>query len=867
MEPEEVSVQAGEVARVERTPDGLDLVLDGRPEAGSPPPRIRLTAEAPGVLRLRLAPGGTFTDPLPGLLNSGLSGAQVDLSVAEDARTVTVSTALLRVAVERRPLRLIWSDADGRELGATEPGGLFWTPGGNSGGTRGMAAGRGSGGAVGVRLVLAPGEAVYGLGEKIGGLDRRGRRWVFWNTDVTPHLPDTDPLYVSIPFWMSLRPEAGGTTASGWFLLAPGRSAVDAGAAAPDRLAATVDGGALDLFVMAGPAPAEVVRRFTALTGRMPLPPLWAVGHHHSRWGHESAADLLDCAREFRRRGIPCDVLYLDIDHMDGFRVFTWDPGRFPDPEGLARELEAAGFRLVTIVDPGVKADPGYDLYREGLAGGHFVLLPDGRPFHGDVWPGRCAFPDFLRPETREWWGEWIRRHAARGVAGVWNDMNEPAVFGPDGTGTFPPDVGHRVGAGRTVRHAEVHNLYGQLMARAAAEALDGWAPRGGEAAPGLRSFVLTRSGFAGVQRYAAVWTGDNTSSWEHLGWMIPMLAGLGLSGVPFVGADVGGFAGDVDGELFARWVQAAALTPLFRNHSAVNTRRQEPWTFGPEVEAVARRAISLRYRLLPYLYGAFEEASRTGAPVMRPLVYEFPADPEARAVADQYLVGRDLLVAPVLEPGAGRRRVYLPEGKWLCLPAGPHLAGPGRVEVSAPLSELPLFGRAGAVLPLWPVAPSVAQVDRSVLELEVVGHMGPPEAAVRELYEDDGATVAYRRGGSARTRVAHGLVDGGYQVALGAAEGGYRVPRRQVVIRLHLPPGTGGRRVAGVAVDGREVPEREDPTALPGLAGEWLRPAARAACSGGPGFALSEPAPGARLVVAAFPNDGRAASLTVRLA
>lgn len=772
--------------RITRCEDALELGF------ADPPARLRISAPLPGVLRLQLGPGDRLPAPPPGLLAADAADAR--LEVDEGDGGLRLSSPPLAATLATAPLRLDLALAGGRPLGGLHPeGGLFLTPGG----------------AVGIRLALDEGEGVYGLGEKVGGLDRRGRSYAFWNTDVTPHLPDTDPLYVSVPFWLTLRPGPGGAVATGWFVLAPGRSQLDAGAGRPDRLTVTVERGGLDLFVLAGPTPAEVLARYTALTGRAPLPPLWALGHQHSRWGHGSAANLLRCAAGFRERRIPCDVLYLDIDHMDGYRVFTWDPARFPDPEGLAEELKGMGYRLVTIVDPGVKSDPDFTLYREGLESDHFVLTPAGAPLFGDVWPGRCAFPDFLRPETRRWWGEHVRRHAARGVDGIWNDMNEPAVFGPAGTGTFPPDAVHRPGDGVPRAHAEVHNLYGLEMARATYEALH----RPG----GPRPFILTRSGFAGVQRFAAVWTGDNSSWWEHLQWMIPMLAGLGLSGVPFVGVDVGGFGGDVEPELFARWVQAAALTPLFRNHSAWNTRRQEPWCFGPEVEETARQAIGLRYRLLPYLYQAFAAAHRTGAPVLRPLLYAHPDDPDARAVEDQYLVGDDLLVAPVLQRGARRRLVYLPDGEWVRLPEGRRLRGPGWHVAEAGLRELPLFARAGAVLPLWPVAESTARVDRSLLELEVVA---ADRGAERALYADDGETTHYESGEWSQTPVRHGPDRGGYAVELGPPEGAYPPPWRRAGLRLWLPPGTAP---AEVLWNGRALPRDAGLAAESGLAPRFL--------------------------------------------
>jgi alpha-glucosidase len=563
-----------------------------------------------------------------------------------------------------------------------------------------------------------------------------------WNSDTPGYDDDTDPLYESIPFFIGVR----GERAYGMYLNNSYRTTFNMGAGNHRYYSFAAAGGALDYFFFAGPGIPRVVERYTAITGRMPLPPRWALGYQQSRWSYYPDEQVLRLARAFREKRIPADVIYLDIHYMDDYRVFTWHPERFPDPEGLLAELQALGFKVVLIVDPGVKQEEGYAVAEEGLAGDHFVRYPDGEVYVGSVWPGRSYFPDFTRPATRAWWGTHLERLLDEGVDGIWNDMNEPAVWGK----AFPVEVESEAGSFKRVR-----NLYGLYMAQGTYDAL-------ADARPAGRPFVLTRAGFAGIQRYAAVWTGDNVASWEHLELGIRMLLGLGLSGVPFVGADVGGFEGGPTPELFARWIQAGAFNPFFRGHTAHDTPPQEPWAFGEEVEAIAREAIELRYRLLPYFYTLFRESSRTGAPILRPLFWHHQADTVAYEpdYQHQFLVGERLLVAPVTREGAREQEVYLPEGRWLDLATGEVYDGRQAVTVDAPLDRVPMLLAAGGIVPFQEVVQHVGQTtprggaadpSASKLTLEVF----PADSGAFELYEDDGSSFAYRDGDYRTTRFA----------------------------------------------------------------------------------------------------------------
>ena len=583
---------------------------------------------------------------------------------------------------------------------------------------------------------LAPGDRLMGLGDKALSLDRRGHRVEMWNTDAFKYGRGTDPLYKSVPFVLKQ-----GAAAVGLFYDDSHRATFDLGAETPDRLAYAVDRGVLDLYVLAAESPLGVVQAFARLTGRTPMLPRWALGYHQCRYSYMDEAEIREVAREFRQRDIPCDALYFDIHYMDGFRVFTWDRERFPDPPGLLADLRADGFRSVVIVDPGVKADdPDYEVYRQGTEIDAYVRYPDGEEVRGEVWPGTCAFPDYTSPAVRDWWGGLHAGLVADGVDGIWNDMNEPALFsvahvegtmaGEENVGTIPDAARHDLD-GRGGDHAEAHNVYGMQMQRATYDGLRA-------IAPDVRPFTITRAAYAGAQRFGTGWTGDNSASWDHLTLAVQTCLSLGTSGMPFVGADVGGFVGTPSGELVARWTQVGALTPLFRNHSAIDTPRQEPWLFGEEVERVCRQAIQLRYRLLPSFYTALWQAATDGLPILRALPLVHPHDETIRRTSPlAFYVGDDLLAHPVLEEGQTEREIYLPDhpGGWYDLLTGEWLDGRQTVWTQTPLDRLPLYARAGSVVAL---APPASHTGLPVERLEL--HLFPaPGAHGSWLYDDAG--------------------------------------------------------------------------------------------------------------------------------
>lgn len=592
----------------------------------------------------------------------------------------------------------------------------------------------------------------YGLGEKTGFLDKRGESYAMWNSDVyAPHVPEIDALYVSIPFLIPF--ESG--QAAGVFLDNPGKSTFDM-RQHEEAYEIHANTGGLDIYIVAGPTLKDVVSRYTGLTGRMPLPPKWAMGYHQSRYSYMSQNEVVELAQEFRSRDIPLDAVYLDIHYMDGYRVFTFDGNRFPNPKEMTAELERLGVKVVPIVDPGVKQDSNYPVYRDGVEMDRFCKSLEGDIFIADVWPGQSAFPDFTDEDVAKWWGDLHQFYMDLGIRGIWNDMNEPAVF--NDIKTMEPQIMHR-NNGDAKTHEQLHNLYGLLMSRATYQAIK-------EQLDGKRPFVLTRSGYAGVQRYAAVWTGDNRSFWEHMELAVPMVLNLGLSGIAFTGPDVGGFAHHTSGQLLARWTQMGAFFPFFRNHSALDTVRQEPWLFGEEIEAICRRYIQLRYQWLPYMYSLFAEAAATGIPVMRPLVLEYPQDENTYNLSNEFLVGKDVLVAPIFRPDTWHRMVYLPEGVWYNYWTGERHDGNQHILVDAPLDTLPVFVRRGAIVPQGPIRQSTAailgdatshadQVPQDTVFHVFLDEDRSPVESTFTYYEDDGETFAYTRGEFVRMDVA----------------------------------------------------------------------------------------------------------------
>lgn len=695
---------------------------------------LLVSSPLPGVLRVRLAPearSGSLAFPRLGRKASFALrpelGTPQPVTVAEDEEELLIGGGglLLRLNLRSGAWRVLSGKGSAaRELASA----LAWS--GEAPLPRpALEAERFNLRRTRLNLDAPEGAAYLGFGERVGPLDKRGMHLTFWNTDVYPHHTDTDPLYVSVPFTTVLH----GGVAHGLFVDESWRMEADVARTRPGELQFVSAGPELDVYVIAGPRPADVLRRYADLTGYAPMPPLWALGAAQSRWGYRTADDLRDVIQGYRDRALPLDSVYVDIDYMDAYKVWTVQRANFPDLRAFVKEAAGAGVKLVPIVDPGVKVEAGYDVYEEAVRGDHLVRTARGDVLVGEVWPDPAVFPDFTRPEVVNWWSGRHRLFADLGIQGQWNDMNEPACFSLKGGGqaegkTLPYDARHGARS-----HLEVHNAYANGMSEASRAGYAKFSPQ-------VRPWILSRAGYAGIQRHAAIWTGDNQASWSHLALSLPMIQGLGLSGLPFSAADVGGFGGHSTGELLVRWYQAAVGYAFLRNHAALGTADQEPWRFGDEVTDMIRAALQLRYRLLPHLYTLTYQATRSALPVMRPLALHFPHDLDAVHEDSQYLLGEGLLVAPVLRGGQRKRLVYLPAGRWAEVfnlsEFGWVHDGEQHVTAHAPLHTLPMYLRAGEAIALTDHAlhTTTARWER----LSWLVHASA-QGFVGQLYEDQG--------------------------------------------------------------------------------------------------------------------------------
>lgn len=604
-------------------------------------------------------------------------------------------------------------------------------------------------------------EKFYGLGDKTGFLNKRNYEYENWNSDIPQaHTEGYRALYKSIPFLITLK-QAG---VYGLFFDNTYKSYLNLGKENRNYFYYGAEGGNLDYYMIAGEKMPDILSGYTYLTGRTPLPQLWTLGYHQSRWGYESAEDIREVAETYRTLQIPCDAIHFDIDYMDGYRVFTWNEKQFGKPGEVMQEIAEKGFKSVCIVDPGVKLDEDYKQYQEGIAKDYFAKTPEGEVYVNAVWPGDSVYPDFGKPAVREWWGENQKYLTDLGARGIWNDMNEPASF----HGELPRDVMF-TNEEKPMTHAAMHNLYGHLMCKATYEGL--------KKADGKRPFVITRACYAGTQKYSSVWTGDNQSLWSHLQMAVPQLLNLGMSGFAFAGTDVGGFGCDCTPELMCRWVQVGAFSPLFRNHSSKGSVRQEPWQFDEETLAISRKFIALRYRLLPYFYDLFHQCEETGLPILRPLVLHYEQDPETWNLNGEFLVGDSMLAAPVLEQGMTKKLVYLPEGTWYDFETKKPYQGKQYYMVDAPLDTCPLFVKEGSIIPTYEPMQYIGERPAEALTLMVF-----PGAGRYLHYQDNGTDFAYREGEYNLYEFTHEDNDGEPEVKIKMLHEGYARYKKIVI-------------------------------------------------------------------------------------
>jgi alpha-glucosidase len=697
----------GAVQTVEKLPDGVELT------AG--PAKIRVTAVSPGVFRVRVAMHGEFPKDFSWAVIA--TPEPPPLVIAEDQSAVRITSVDTVVSIQKSPLLISFCDLQGTPISADEP-------------TLPMAS---DGERIHIWKRMPADENYYGLGDKAGPMNRRNRSFTMWNTDEFGWQESSDPLYKTIPFFIGLRQGR----AYGIFFDNTWRSVFDFGKESPDYFSFGAEGGELNYYFFAGPTPKQVVSDYTALVGRSPLPPRWSLGYQQSRYSYFPEARAREIVQTMRAKKIPLDAIYLDIDYQQGYAPFTVNRNYFPHFEQMIADFRAEDVRTILITDLHIKKDPGhgYAPYDSGMRGDDFVKNGDGRVFVGKVWPGDSVFPDFTLTRVRDWWGDLYHDFVEMGAAGFWNDMNEPSVF-ERADKTMPFTVRHRLDDGTSVDHRAIHNVFGMENVRATYDGLR-------KLQPDERPFVLTRAAYSGAQRYAATWTGDNSSTWNHLTMSTPTLLSMGISGFPLVGDDIGGFAGSPPADLLTRWFEVGAFNPLYRDHTAKDTADQEPWVSGPEQESIRRRYIELRYRLMPYLYTAVEEATRTGIPLMRPLFLEYPQQAEFYGDNRDFLFGADFLVAPVVTETLDAETVHLPRGDWYDFWTNEKHPGATPIRLHPKLEDLPLYVRAGAIIPMQPVVQSTQETPNGPLQLRVY----PGDDCRGSLYEDDGHSLAYERG------------------------------------------------------------------------------------------------------------------------
>lgn len=680
---------------------------------------------------------------------------QANFSVTESntATTNDYSTDAIKVSVQTKPFRVSVFNKDGQLLcGDERTLGVSWF-----------------GNQVSCYKKLHPDEKFIGLGEKTGGINRRGNYFYHWNSDVPGYATNADPLYSTIPFFIGIH----SNVTYGIFFDNSHKSYFNFGGGADEELFHFgADDGEMNYYVFGGNTVEQIIKDYTALTGRTPMPPLWSLGFQQSRWGYDSQQQLLDIAQNFRSKKLPADVMVSDIPYMDNYKVFTWNPKGFPQPKAMMDQLKTLGFDMVTIIDPGIKIEKGYQAYEEGLVQQHFVKYPGGKVYTGHVWPGRCHFPDFTKTATQEWWGKSFKAgYTDIGIRGFWNDMNEPAAWGRE----FPNLIEFGDGVNKKTLFS-VKNAYGLLMSKATALGTK-------KLMNGQRPFVLTRAAYAGIQKYSAQWTGDNVASDEHMMLGFRLLNSMGVSGIPYTGMDIGGFIGNPSPELFVRWMSLGVYSPLFRNHTHIGYNYREPWLFGEYNTNKIRTILEQRYRLLPYLYSSFYTAHKTGMPINRmlPINYTFDNKVYEGKFENQFLFGDNILVCPV-ESNKQITDVYLPGNhKWYRLSNDEAFDGAKSYSVAAPLDDLPVFIKAGAIIPMQSVIQHTKEKGNGILYLHVWKSNSNNSFV---YYEDDGETYNYEKGSFYKRTISYDATK--YEITFSKKEGNYSSKFDMLLLVLH---------------------------------------------------------------------------------
>jgi alpha-glucosidase len=703
---------------------------------------------SPEILRIRVSKKLPAND-----FSYAIIGQPVDckVKILETEGQILVITDSLRLQISTDPVRFIFTSHDGKTvINEDDAFGTTWV-----------------GEEVTTFKRLQDGEKFIGLGEKTGNLDRRGEGYTNWNSDVPGYDVNHDPIYATFPFYIGIHHNV----AYGIYFDNTYKSYFNFGASNDRYSSFGADAGEMNYYFIGGNSVSGIIENYTSLTGRMPMPPIWGLGFQQSRWSYYPDKQVMDIAQTFRDKKIPLDVLYLDIHYMDAYKVFTWHPERFPNPLKMVNDLTNMGIHTAVIIDPGIKVEKGYEPYEDGVKKNMFLKYPDGTNYTAQVWPGWCNFTDYTLPEARKWWGEKFSDDVKIGVTGFWNDMNEIASWGGGKTSS----IVRFNWEGKGASYREGKNVYGMLMARSTYE--------GARQLINKRPLVLTRAAFSGAQRYTAIWTGDNVASDEHMLLGCRLVNSLGITGMPFCGTDVGGFMnGDASRSLFARWISIGAFTPFFRVHKHCDYNMSEPWSYGPEVENISRNYISLRYKLLPYLYSTFFEAHQSGIPVNRSLAITNTFDEKTwyAAYQNQYMFGPSLLVAPV-ESTKEITKVYLPEGDWYDFFTGKHYEGSQEIMIESPPDKLPVFAKGGSFIPMQSLIQSTSEKPSDTLFIHVYAGNNPGEYV---YYEDDGVSLDNEQSKYLTQKCIFDPVK--QQIIVETASGNYKSRFSKIVLILH---------------------------------------------------------------------------------
>ena len=681
---------------------------------------LKLTVLRDSMLRFRYTAKGYFSNDFSYAIDKSHSHGYNFLEVTNEKEYYQVKTSKVKCRIQKIDMRVSIFDLEDNVILEDELG-FHWEESYENGGN-----------IVKMSKASKEGECFYGLGDKATQLNLKGKRIENFATDQYAFSKDQEPLYKVVPFYIGLQNKQS----YGIFFDNTFRTFFDFCHERRNVTSFWSEGGEMNYYFIYGPQMEDVVTSYTDLTGKPELPPLWALGYHQCKWSYYPESNVKEITAKFRELKIPCDAIYLDIDYMEGFRCFTWNKEYFPDPKRMVAELAEDGFKTVVIIDPGIKIDKEYSVYQEALEKDYFCKRADGPYMKGKVWPGECNFPDYTNPEVREWWAGLFKELISDiGVKGVWNDMNEPAVMEVPNK-TFPMDVRHDYD-GNPCSHRKAHNIYGTQMARATYHGVKRFAyPK--------RPFIITRSAYAGAQRYSSSWTGDNVATWEHLWIANVQVQRMSISGMGFTGSDIGGFAEQPSGELYTRWIQLGVFHPFCRTHSSGDHGDQEPWAFDTEVIDITRKFVNLRYQLLPYLYTMFWQYIEEGIPMLKPLVYYDQSDIQTHYRNDEFVFGNQILVCPILEPNAIGRRMYIPRGQWYNYWTNNLVTGGKETWVDTNYDEIPVFVKAGAIIPKYPVQQYVGELEFDELTLDLYYKEGKEKSVV---YEDAQDGYDYKKG------------------------------------------------------------------------------------------------------------------------